>query len=80
MKTNNYHFWGSEEDVKRLSEEYRYMGRHILVEPGHLTVFALPPKKVKKKSDDRGKTRVSEAGNSSEDRQPRKDDRRSPRR
>lgn len=45
MKTRNYHYYGSQVEVQRLAEEYAFLGRKVLVEPGHLTVLALPEKK-----------------------------------
>jgi len=76
MKAVNYHFYGSDADVKRLAEEYEFLGRHVVIEPGHLTVLALPPKKVKKKVvDDKRKGRVSETRGSGDDRPTRKTDR-----
>lgn len=58
MKSRNYHVHGDAATVKRLLEEYEFIGRHArIVEPGHLVVYALPPKKEKKKSDPRGSSK-----------------------
>ena len=54
----NYHFYGSDADVARLAEEYvQYLGRQVEIEPGHLTVLALPRKKVVKKNSERDNRR-----------------------
>jgi hypothetical protein len=54
MKVKNYHVRGDAATVKRLKEEYEYIGRWVkLLDPNHLVVLAYPPKKdVKKKSED----------------------------
>ena len=58
MKVTNYHIYGSAAKVQRLKEEYITMGGHCsVVEPGHLVVFAYPPKKENKQRDNRGKGR-----------------------
>lgn len=51
MSNKNYHIYREDQAVlERLAEEYRYIGRHVRLEAGVLTVLALPPKKeVKKK-------------------------------
>lgn len=57
MKARNYHFHGDAATVKRLKEEYEFIGRWVKqISPGHLIVLAYPPKKEsKKKYDNRGK-------------------------
>jgi hypothetical protein len=53
-KARNYHVRGSVEFINRLKEEYDWLGRYAKIEtPGHLVVFALPPKKVKEKFEDK---------------------------
>ena len=60
MKSRNYHYWGSVEKVNSLLEDYRFLGRSAkIVEPGHLVVFALPPKEKKEKKEHDKKDRVS---------------------
>ena len=75
MKQRNYHFYGTQEEVTRLAEEYRFLGRNVVVEPGHLTVLALPIKKTKKKIDPREQNRKPKADVSEEDSKSRSDDR-----
>lgn len=54
MKAKNYHVYGDAATVQRLKDEYDFIGRYArITEPGHLVVFAYPPKKEKKKRDDR---------------------------
>lgn len=44
------HYYSNDpETLARLAEEYRFLGRHVKVDGDTLTVFALPPKKQKKK-------------------------------
>ena len=60
MKSRNYHFRGDAATVQRLKEEYEFIGRYArIVEPGHLVVFAFPPKKEKKKSESRDKSKTT---------------------
>lgn len=62
MKSRNYHYYGDATTVKRLREEFEYIGRYCEVEDNgsHLIVFALPPRKEpKKKNDTRGKSNTS---------------------
>lgn len=56
-KIRNAHRYGTAEQVKAWKEEEDWNGRHISRidpnDPGHLIVFAIPPKKKsKKKTDD----------------------------
>lgn len=59
MKSKNQHLYNTDQSVLiRLAEEFRLIGRYVKLESGHLTVFALTPKKVVKKDDKpRGKGR-----------------------
>lgn len=58
MKARNYHFRGDAATVKRLKEEYEYIGRWVkIIDENHLVVFAYPPKKEKKKFEPRGKSK-----------------------
>lgn len=63
MKATNYHFHGDAATVKRVKEEYEFIGRWVkLIDPNHLVVLAYPPKKdVKKKSDDKSRSRGSKS-------------------
>ena len=50
----NYHVYGSVDFINRLKEEYDWLGRYSKIDkPGHLVVFALPPKKAKEKVEDK---------------------------
>lgn len=54
MGSKNYHIYREDQAVlERLAEEYKYIGRHVRLEPGVLTVLALPPKKEAKKKVDK---------------------------
>lgn len=51
MSNKNYHVYSEDQNkLERLASEYKYLGRYVLLEPGMLTVLALPPKKEAKKS------------------------------
>lgn len=73
MKARNYHYYGNQDEVNRLAEEYRFLGRNVIVEPGHLTVLALPIRKPKKKIEPRGQNRRTETENSEENSKSRPD-------
>lgn len=55
VSNKNYHIYREDQSVlEQLAEEYKYIGRHVRLEPGVLTILALPPKKeVKKKVDNK---------------------------
>ena len=59
MSNKNYHLYRDNQALlERLAEEYKYIGRYVRLEPGVLTVLALPPKKeVKKKVDNKRRER-----------------------
>lgn len=63
-KVKNYHVYGDAAKVERLRDEYEFLGRYCkVVEPGHLVVFAHPPKKEKngrKGKDSKGADRKEE--------------------
>jgi len=48
MKVSNLYIYGSSEFLRRLEEEYVFMGRQVRLEDDRLIVFALPRKKRKK--------------------------------
>lgn len=48
---NLYLYRDNEEELKRIAEEYVFLGRSVKIEGNKLTVFALPPRKPKKKGD-----------------------------
>ena len=51
-KSKNQHIYNADQSVLiRLAEEFKSIGRYVRLEEGHLTVLALPPKKVVKKVD-----------------------------
>jgi hypothetical protein len=54
---NKVHRYEDREYLKFLAEELDFMGRHYRLDlkAGTLTVFALPPKRVKKKREDKEK-------------------------
>lgn len=57
-KVRNYHVYGEVNFINRLKEDYDFLGRNAkIVEPGHLVVFALPPRKEKVKSDERSRNK-----------------------
>lgn len=69
-KVKNYHIHGTVSDVNRLREEYEFIGKYFveLVEPGHLVIHALPPRKEdKKKSDDKRGRSSNKSGGPSKD-------------
>jgi len=51
MSNKNYHIYrDNQAALEALAEEYKYIGRHVRLGDGVLTVLALPPKKeVRKK-------------------------------
>ena len=52
MKNKNQHIYNTDQSVLiRLAEEFKSIGRYVRLEEGHLTVLALPPRKVVKKLD-----------------------------
>ncbi len=60
MRPRNYKVYGkSEEELQRLAEEYRSMGRAVKIEDGILIVFALNPKFRKKREKPVDKPRNS---------------------
>lgn len=64
MKSRNQHIYNSSQNVlETLAEEYKSIGRYVKLEPGHLIVMALPPKKeVKKKVAGKGTKRRESYG------------------
>ncbi len=50
MKVSNLYIYGKDDYLRRLEEDYVFMGRQVRVEDGRLIVFALPrrTKKVPK--------------------------------
>jgi hypothetical protein len=56
MRARNHIIYGDEEKLRRLKEEYEYIGRVCKLEKDRLIVFALPPHKPKKKLNRRGKS------------------------
>lgn len=57
-KPRNLYLYGSLEELKRLKEEYDILGRPSKIEGDRLIVFALAPKKPKKKDarDNKGRS------------------------
>lgn len=55
MKSKNHVIYGTEALLRRLKSEYEYIGRVCELRDDRLVVFALPPRKVKKKELKRGK-------------------------
>lgn len=55
-KIKNAHRYGTPEQIKAMKEEEDWNGRHVSRidpnDPGHLIVFAIPPKRKSKKKDD----------------------------
>lgn len=52
MKIRNQRIWSDDQEfLKGLAEDYAFIGRRCRLERGLLTVFALPPRKAKKKVD-----------------------------
>lgn len=47
MKIKNYHIYGDDKFLKRLEEEYLFMGRSVRREEDRLIVMALPGKRKK---------------------------------
>lgn len=56
MKVSNLYIYGSNEYLRRLEEDYVFMGRQVRVEDGRLIVFALP-RRTKKVSKERSSRR-----------------------
>lgn len=56
MKVSNLYIYGTSEYLRRLEEEYVFMGRQVRLEDGRLIVFALPRRH--KKSAKPGKNRA----------------------
>lgn len=55
-KIQNQHIYDrDQEKLKRLADEFTWLGREIRLEPGHLTVFALPSTYKKKTEKERRK-------------------------
>jgi len=47
MRIRNYHIYGNQEFLKRLEEDYAFLGRSAKLEEDRLVVFALPRRKKK---------------------------------
>ncbi|XAO35310.1 hypothetical protein SEA_FRANCOB_134 [Streptomyces phage Francob] len=47
MKVTNLYIYGNSEYLRRLEEDYVFMGRQVRLEDDRLIVFALPRKKRK---------------------------------
>ena len=75
MKARNLHYYGTQDEVNRLAEDYRFLGRNVIVEPNHLTVLALPIRKQKKKIEPRGQNRSAKVDANNEDQPTRSNDR-----
>lgn len=58
MKSRNYSFYGTQEEVERVADEYRFLGRRVEVTKGRVTVLALPPRKKAEDKKD-GRPRIS---------------------
>jgi hypothetical protein len=48
MRVTNLYIYGTVEYLRRLEEDYVFMGRQVRLEDDRLIVFALPRKKRKK--------------------------------
>ena len=48
MKVSNLYIYGNSEYLRRLEEDYVFMGRQVRLEDDRLIVFALPKMKRKK--------------------------------
>lgn len=47
MKVSNLYIYGSSEYLRRLEEDYVFMGRQVRLEDDRLIVFAAPKKRKK---------------------------------
>ncbi|AXG66220.1 hypothetical protein SEA_ANNADREAMY_123 [Streptomyces phage Annadreamy] len=57
MKVSNLYIYGSSEFLRRLEEEYVFLGRSVRLEEDRLIVFALPRRKKNNKKSPKGKSR-----------------------
>lgn len=57
MKAKNHVIYGDDETLRRLRDDYRFIGRDCEIQGDRLVIFALPPKKAKRKDDKRGAKR-----------------------
>lgn len=57
MKVNNLYIYGNSEYLRRLEEDYVFMGRQVRLEDDRLVVFALPKRRTKVKTQSKSRSR-----------------------
>jgi len=57
MKVTNLYIYGNSEYLRRLEEDYVFMGRQVRLEEGRLIVFALPRKRKKSAKSPKNRSR-----------------------
>ncbi|QWT30008.1 hypothetical protein SEA_TUNATARTARE_134 [Streptomyces phage TunaTartare] len=57
MKVTNLYIYGNSEYLRRLEEDYVFMGRQVRLEDDRLIVFALPKRRNKQKVQKRNRRR-----------------------
>jgi len=57
MKVNNLYIYGNSEYLRRLEEDYVFMGRQVRMEDDRLIVFALPKRRKTTKPQTKPKRR-----------------------
>ncbi|QNN99214.1 hypothetical protein SEA_FAUST_130 [Streptomyces phage Faust] len=57
MKVSNLYIYGNSEYLRRLEEDYVFMGRQVRLEDGRLIVFALPRRRSKPKTQKKNRSR-----------------------
>ncbi|UUG69443.1 hypothetical protein SEA_SHAM_130 [Streptomyces phage Sham] len=57
MKVTNLYIYGNSEYLRRLEEDYVFMGRHVRLEDDRLVVFALPKRRNKHKVQKKNRRR-----------------------
>jgi hypothetical protein len=57
---NAYFYHKDPAVVQRVREEYEMIGRHVRAVEGGIAILALPPKKVKKKVEEKPRRRKNE--------------------
>lgn len=55
--SNIYVYRDNLDELKRIAEEYVFLGRSVKIEGNKLTVFAIAPKRPSRKKDDNDKRR-----------------------
>lgn len=57
MKVTNLYIYGNSEYLRRLEEDYVFMGRQVRLEDDRLVVFALPRRRKTSKKSPKNKQR-----------------------